>query len=62
MCWGRCVCVGSRGQRGERSPVYKLWRPKSRAEQLRNSVPVSAPLMRGQGAEISLQSSLFVAL
>lgn len=60
MCAGACVCVHARVwyRRGEeRSPA-------AQGGQLSNSITalVSALSVQGQGTEMSLQSSLFVAI
>lgn len=53
-----CVCGG--GEWGMKRE--SIWRRESGAKPFKNSVLVSAPLVQGQATEISLQSSLFVAI
>ena len=68
VCVHVCVCAHARAcvwyRRGEERRVLhnKLCRTGRTAEQFNNSVLVSALLVQGQGTEMSLQSSLFVAI
>lgn len=59
MCAGVGVCLWWRGAGVKRESI---WRKESGAKPFKNSVLVSAPLVQGQATEISLQSSLFVAI
>ena len=60
VCLCVCVCVCRSEDRGVL--CNKSCRTSSGAQGFNNSVLVSALLVQGQGTEISLQSSLFVAI